>query len=842
MPAGAFRRALLKGELALREIVALSPRTMRAITANSVRMSIQDRDSRRARRAANDQRPVTVGSFTGAQRDHGGEGLAATFDRATLHIRAISDDLVRLAWGPGPAPIDVATRDAEIAPPSSVDVRVVEGSATLTTPHLSVEVSDHGVVVTDARGNVRYEELTPLFEDARRVLRRVLREGERLAGLGEQAQGLDLTGGTYRLWNRDPGGAWGPGQNPLYCSIPVTIGLHEHGPVWAFHENTYDATVEVGQVAHAPHGVTATFDGGQLVTYVAVGELDGLLTTAARLTGFPPMPPRWALGYHHCRWGWRTDRIVAGVLAGFVSRGIPLSALHLDIDHMDDFRVFTFDEVRFGGVGDLARRALEHGSRLVAIVDPAVRRDDGFPLYAEGVSEGHFVTERDGQVHHGTVWPGWAAFPDFTRAATRAWWATKYEALTSKGVAGVWHDMNEPTSITLWGDRTLPRSTSFDLEGRGGDHGEAHNIYGLLMDKAGYEALSGPGATARPFVLSRSGWAGMQRYAWHWTADVESSQEGLSQQVPTFLGLGMSSVAFTGSDIGGFSGIPSPGLFVRWLELGVVSPLCRTHCVLGAPDREPWRFDALHERAITGLIRMRYRLLPHLYRLAEEAHRLGHPILRVVDWPREGAISGATADAGAFLLGDELLVVPVSDPDTTQVTATIPAGRWRRQRLCPIPGGVEQPPETDEEGGRVAVLDAPLGQPVILQRAGSIVVLDDAWSDASTILREDHAPALWTLHVVLDASGSASGRGFDDLGDGDGATRHDTYRADTHDATVTVRWDATGSHPKPVDAAVVVHGRRFGSANADGSTVPCEVSALGTRVLVQGGFDQLELR
>jgi alpha-glucosidase len=837
MPAGDVRRALLKGQLAVREIVALSPRTMRAIVANSVRMSFQDRGSGGARGSA-----VDAGRFTGAAQVHDGEGLAATFERATLHVRAISDDLVRLAWGPGPEPLDVATRDAATSPPTSVDVSADGPSARLSTRLLRVDVGDDGVTVSGPDGKVRYEERTPLFDGRRRVLRRVLREGERIAGLGEQAGGLDLTGGTYRLWNRDPGGAWGPGQNPLYCSVPVTVGLHESGPVWAFHENTFDATFEIGQVEHAPHGVRATFEDGQLVTYVAVGELDVLLTTAARLTGFPPMPPRWALGYHHCRWGWRTDNVVAGVLAGFVSRGIPVSALHLDIDHMDDFRVFTFDAKRFGGVSDLARRAFDHGARLVTIVDPAVRRDDGFSLYAEGVSGGHFVTERDGRVHHGTVWPGWAAFPDFSRPATRTWWGSQYEALTSNGVSGVWHDMNEPTSITLWGDRTLPRSASFDMEGRGGDHAEAHNLYGLLMDKAGYEALAAPDSAARPFLLSRSGWAGMQRYAWHWTADVESSQEGLAQQVPTFLGLGLSSVAFTGSDIGGFSGIPSADLYVRWLELGVVSPFCRTHCVLGAPDREPWRFDARHEQAITGLIRLRYRLLPHLYRLARDAHRLGHPILRIVDWPRDGAPTGATADIGAFLLGDELLVVPVSDPAATHVTVTLPAGSWRRLRLCPRSDAQGPGSESDEDGSREAVLDAPLGQPIILQRAGSIVVLDDAWADPSTVLREDHAPMLWTLHIVLDGDGAASGRGFDDAGDGAGAARHDAYRAESVGDDVIVRWDTAGDHPMPGEVAIVVHGRRFDTATADGAGLECEVADWGTTVRATGGFRQLELR
>src|ERR1039458_9871245 len=708
MARAAVRRALLKAQLAVREVVALSPRTMRAIVANSFLMTLRGTQWRRRHGVA--EHLVDAGSCTGAASTDGDVGVAVTYERATLHVRALSDAVVRLAWGPAPAPFDIATRDADLVAPSAVTVDLHRRGATLATALLRVEVDDDGVVVSDVHGQVRYVERTPLVRGERRILRRVLRDGERLCGLGEQARGLDLTGATYRLWNRDPGGSWGTGQDPLYCSVPVTVGLHHTGPVWAFHENTYEAEITVGRVEHAAHGVTAEFHGGALITYVAVGELDELLTAAASLTGRPSMPPRWALGYHHSRWGWRTDTAVGEVLDGFATRRLPVSALHLDIDHMDHFRVFTVDPERFGGIDALARRAADAGVRLVAIVDPAVRRDTSFPLYAEGVRGGHFVSDEHGRIVHGTVWPGWAAFPDFTSDATRSWWGSHYAALTSLGIAGVWHDMNEPTSITLWGDRTLPRSAVHDLGGRGGLHDEAHNVYGLLMNKAGHDALAAADGSRRPFVLSRAGWTGLARYARHWTADVEATKEGLAQQVATFLGLGLSSIPFTGSDIGGFSGIPSPELYVRWLELGVVSPFCRTHCVIGAPDREPWQFEAPVEAAIGRLMRLRPRLLPPLYRLAEEAHRLGHPMLRPTDWPVGASPTGVTASTEASLLGDELLVVPVSDPDATTVTVALPAGMWRRLRVC-------EPVEGTHGGGAVVVggrgggLDGAPGQP-----------------------------------------------------------------------------------------------------------------------------------
>ncbi|HEX3947435.1 MAG TPA: glycoside hydrolase family 31 protein, partial [Acidimicrobiales bacterium] len=225
-------------------------------------------------------------------------------------------------------------------------------------------------------------------------------------------------------------------------------------------------------------------------------------------------------------------------------------------------------------------------------------------------------------------------------------------------------------------------------EGRGGDHRECHNVYGLLMDRAGWEALAAARPDRRPFVLSRAGWAGLQRWAWNWTGDVESSWDGLRQQVATAIGLGLSGVPYTGSDIGGFSGVPGPELYLRWLELSVLMPFCRTHSVVGSPNREPWRFPEPYRAAIGRLIRFRYRLLPYLYSLADEAGRSGRPLVRPLCWPaEEGAASspdpGLWAVDDAYLLGDALLVAPVTRAGVDRRSVPLPAGRWYRWGAVP---------------------------------------------------------------------------------------------------------------------------------------------------------------
>ena len=494
----------------------------------------------------------------------------------------------------------------------------------MRTEAVVVRIDESGVSVLDLSGALRYHELPPLRRGARRTYRRRLRPVESISGLGEQAAGLDLRGMTLRLWNRDPGGAWGPGQNPLYASIPVMVSRSAAGATLAFVENSYDAELTVGSARHdAPVDVEMRFVGGMVRTWVAVGNHASVLERYTGLTGRHPLPPRWALGYHQCRWGYRTQVEASEILAGFASREIPLSVLHLDIDYMDSYRVFSVSPERYRDLPALRSAAGAQGARLVTIVDPAVASRANDPVYAEGMAEGHFVVEDDGRVHVGTVWPGWAVFPDFTRPATRHWWSSLYPRLLDQGIDGIWHDMNEPTSITLTGDRTIPRSARHDNEGRGGDHRESHNVYGLLMNRAGHEGLVTARPERRPFIVSRSGWAGMQRYAWNWTADVTSTAAGLTQQITTFLGLGLSGVAFTGSDIGGFSGIPKPELYLRWLELGIVSPFARTHSVLGAPAREPWCWPSPFAEQVAALIALRYRILPYLYTLAGEVAASG---------------------------------------------------------------------------------------------------------------------------------------------------------------------------------------------------------------------------
>ncbi len=709
-PRTTLRRAAARARVTAHAVHHLGLPTVGLILANSARRQLQR--TRPGSESHADAAAVSPGRLERVEVWNPQPGTTQFhFERARLEVAFLAGDVVRVTWGPGPDPVPYAITEALSGPVSEIqahplDVLRADGPWVLRSASLEVTVSPDGSLRT-ARpgGTLLRNESAPARRGSAWEQSFSMRAGERMCGLGEQASGIDLRGGTFTLWNTDPGGSWGPGRSPLYLGIPVVVSTHPDGDVLTFYENSTHATFVLGEPevrdrgeGHASAGTaTVRFSGGVLRRYLVTGSVPHLLDRYSELTGRPALPPRWALGYHQSRWGYQCDADVRAITDGFAQLGLPLSAVHLDIDYMRGFRVFTVDPDRFPDLGRLAAEASATGVRVVTIVDAGVKVDPDYDVFREGRDQHRFCTDGRGQLVEGVVWPGRSVFPDFTDPGTRSWWAGKYRTLTDAGVAGIWHDMNEPTSISLLGDPTLPLDTCHHFDGRGGDHAEGHNLYGLLMNRAGYEGQRQAQPGRRPFIVSRSGWAGMQRWAWNWTGDVASTWESMRQQVATVVGLGLSGVPYSGSDIGGFSGIPDDELYLRWLQMSVFMPYCRTHSVRGVPPREPWCFGDPTRRVVAGWIRFRYRLLPYLYTLAHLASHSGAPLIRPLWWQQgapsaDGAPSPDTAALDvddAFLLGDVLLVAPVTEPGARRRTVALPPGVGRvcgatsASRTCP---------------------------------------------------------------------------------------------------------------------------------------------------------------
>lgn len=658
------------------------------------------------------------------EAEPGPGGGVVRFARSELRITVTVNGAVFWGWdGADPEPSYALAGRCPEPDPRAVLEPDKDGGWRVVAERVTVVVSRQGAIEVRTPGGVTLRrDLPPRWwepadgGDARWMQRSEVAADGRFFGLGGRAAGPRLRDGTYRLWNTDPGRPFGPGDDPLYITMPVQMVVADAATHLVFHDTSWDGTVTLhegeegaGSGHDRPGTCEVRMDGGPLRCWVMVGTPARVLLVWASLTGAPAVPPAWALGHHHARWGFGNEQEVRRIVTGYQERGLPLDAVHLDIDHYDGHRVFTVDRDRFPKLPVLAEELLRDGIRLVSIVDPAVKAEPGNAVYDGGNTEDLFVRDGSGRLVEGVVWPGEAVYPDFTDGRVRQWWGGLYEERLAQGFAGFWHDMNEPVSFTAFGENTLPRSARHALDGRGGDHREAHNVYALGMARAAYEGLRALVPQERPFLFSRSGWAGMQRYGGTWSGDVATGWPGLRASLSLVIGLGLCGVPYSGPDVGGFDGSPSPELYLRWFQLASYLPLFRTHASLRAGRREPWEFgDEVLEHAREVLAERR-RLLPYFVTLAHLARRTGAPYVRPLWWgaPEDRSLRNCE---DAFLLGEGLLVAPVLEPGLHQRTVLLPRGRW-----------YDTATEVAYQGPGRVLIDAPLGRIPVLARAGAVL-------------------------------------------------------------------------------------------------------------------------
>jgi alpha-glucosidase len=331
-------------------------------------------------------------------------------------------------------------------------------------------------------------------------------------------------------------------------------------------------------------------------------------------------------------------------------------------------------------------------------------------------------------------------FPDFTRQQTRAWWGTLYSELRRIGVDGFWNDMNEP-SIFDSPTFTMPESVVHRIDepgfvSRTATHAEIHAIYGMENSRATFEGLRTLDPSNRPFVLTRATYAGGQRYAATWTGDNSSSWNHLRLATPMLENLGLSGFAFSGADVGGYAGTPTPELLTKWIEVAAFQPIDRDHTEKGTGDQEPWIGGPEHEAIRRHFIEVRYKLIPYLYTLAEEASRTGLPMLRplFLEFPHASPdghpIDTDLPASGEFLLGPDLLIAPPPYPDELDAyEVELPSVNWYNYwtgERIPPPASAEvatpDPLAVPDRDGQFSIRVSPeLSQLPVFVRAGSIL-------------------------------------------------------------------------------------------------------------------------
>lgn len=589
-------------------------------------------------------------------------------------------------------------------------------------------------------------------------------DDEAWLGFGEKVGPVDKRGLRFTFWNTDvlP---HEPDTDPLYASIPFALSLRAGTAVGVFVDETSRSEVDIAQ-EHAEQ-VVWHVDGPELDLYLIAGPAPAdVLRRYTALTGRMPLPPLWSLGAHQSRWGYESARDLLDVVAAYRQHALPLDAVHLDIDYMDGLRSWTWDRARFKDPRALMEDLRAHGVRAVTIVDPALKVDADYEVYEAARANDLLVRTDRGEVLTGEVWPNPCVFPDLTRPEVQAFWSQQHRSFLELGVGGIWNDMNEPSCFTVHREDkdltppTVARGVPDRIEGktlpydaRHGDkrHLEVHNAYASGMAKASSDAFGQWAPERRAFVLTRAGFAGIQRHAAMWTGDNSSHWAHLELSLSMLQGLGMSGVPFCGADIPGFLGRPSGELLVRWMQAGVFYPLMRNHSARGVVPKEPWRFGEPYLTLAREALVRRYRLLPMLYTLMHEAAHSGLPPMRPL-------VLHAPGDAEAlrwsdqFLFGPGLLVAPIVKPKQTRRVVYLPEGRWQ-------PFFDLEPSGPIIEGPTFAIAHAPLGVTPMWLKEGHAVPLTGGAPHTATAWWD---PLTW--HIALGPRVDATL--YEDDGDG----------------------------------------------------------------------------
>lgn len=602
-------------------------------------------------------------------------GLSGEMDQGRFKVVVYTDHTIRINL----------TREAEFEDFSYAVIATPQQQNFTVTEHPdTIEVRTEGMILSISKSPVRFSFKTHhhqiINEDdvafgtswngEQVTTYKKLQEGERFIGLGEKIGPLDRKGAGYQNWNTDNFG-YGPVADPLYSSIPFYMGIHHHLSYGIFFDNTHKSFFNFG--ASNDRFSSFSADCGEMNYYFihcdSVGEI---IKEYTHLTGRMEMPPLWSLGYQQSRYSYYPDKEVLTLAKTFRDKDIPSDVIVLDIHYMEQYKIFTWSKKDFPDPKGMIDQLKDLGFEIVLICDPGIKVEEGYKTYEDGISQDVFIKYPDGTNYTGQVWPGWCHFPDFTNAKTRQWWKDQFVAYVNLGVEGFWNDMNE---VATWG-QMLPESIEMSFEGNKASMRRGRNIYGFQMARSTYEGTKSLLKGKRPFNLTRSGYAGVQRYSAVWTGDNVAYDEHMILGIRMVSSMGLSGIAFAGYDVGGFVGDANTNLFARWISLGAFSPFFRGHSMINSRDSEPWSYGEEVEQISRNYIKFRYQILPYIYSLFYDACQTGLPIQRslCIDYTHNHKIYDGQYQ-NQYLFGPYFLVAPV-ESNKELVKIYLPPGEW----------------------------------------------------------------------------------------------------------------------------------------------------------------------
>ena len=573
-----------------------------------------------------------------------------------------------------------------------------------------------------------------------------LEDSDIVYGLGEANRGINKRGYKYISNNAD---------NP-----------HHHEDVYSLYASHNFIIVSGAQTfgLYFDYPSTITFDVGytkcdelhifcdsaDLDLYVITGDSPYDITKQFRkMIGRSYIPPKFAFGFGQSRWGYKTPEDFETVARKYRENHIPIDMVYMDIDYMDSYKDFTIND-DFGDFSEYVENLKKDNIRLIPIIDAGVKIEEGYDVYEEGVANNYFCKRADGSDFVAAVWPGYTHFPDVLNPEARRWFGAKYKILTDAGIEGFWNDMNEPaifftpegvselkkamkkfiekdeTVDDVWGISGMaagvgnnPKdyaSMYHNVDGEMVRHDKVHNLFGYNMTRAAGEALREISPDERRLLFSRSSYIGMHRYGGVWMGDNKSWWSHILLTIKMLPSMNMCGFLYTGADLGGFGCDTSRDLLLRWLALGVFTPLMRDHSCEGTRNQECYQFE--HIEDFRNVIGVRYRLLPYIYSEYMKAALTDDMMFKPLafEYP-DDRIAAHVEDQ--LMLGNEIMIAPVYTQNAIGRYVYLPENMLLVRFTAD--GAVEQ---TEMPAGHHFV-EVPLNEVILFVRSGKCIPVVD---------------------------------------------------------------------------------------------------------------------
>ena len=554
-------------------------------------------------------------------------------------------------------------------------------------------------------GSVRSQDRTAAFASFD------LHYDERVYGFGESFGQLVKNGTWQQLWVQETFSNATPAS---YKQVPFWVSTRGAG----IYVNTSNALgVHVGDLEHSALSVTVE-DTDALDFFVIAGPtLKEILPRYTALTGAPAVPPQWSFGLWMSRITYRSQDEVEAIAAQLREHRIPCDVLHVDTGWFREEYVcdLEFDPDRFPDVPGMTARLRELGIRVSLWQWPNVNINSS--MFPEGLAGGHLAKRESGHVY---LQPGGygqdAGVIDFSSPAAVAWVQEKYTRLFDQGIAAIKVD---------YGEGAPPDAVYAGVESTA-----MHNLYPLLYGKAVWDATVAARGESESVLWARAAWAGSQRYPVHWSGDGVARWQDLPCVLRSMLSFGLSGFPFYSHDIGGFSGWPSPELYLRWAQLGFFTSHVRAH---GAGQREPWHYGEHVQDEFRRYAELRYQLMPYLWTEARRCGETSLPMVRPMVLDFQDDPTSENVD-DQYLFGESLLVAPVLD-ERDRRRVWFPAGEWVDFWTGEVVSGPVH-----------RVVQAPLEVLPLYVRAGAVIPMGPVQQHTSELGLEP-----LTLHVYAPA-------------------------------------------------------------------------------------------